>query len=384
VLIALEPAPTPANDPNPTSARAAASTPAPPQAAPRRDPEIIRTSAKPAADGPSGRRRVALPPGCPIARVGDEIITYHDIEHAIRDNISKLSVPRGFDTAGQMELLNYVNKVKIDILESLIDRSLLAQEAKRNISDPKMLARINEEADKIFHDNEIVPLERKHNVKTEEQLKERLAASGRSLDAMRQSFRQMFLAESFIQQKLRDKVSVELPDLLKYYNEHVSKHEFDRPALIRWRELVVEVGQHESREAARRKANDLLEALKRGGHLATLARTQSEGPAASRNRGGLMETSPGGYSVVPVNDALVSLPIGHTSGVIEGPQSFHIVKVESRRGAGPASFEEVQDQIKPIVQNEKIRLARTEFISKLRRKTMITVYSAKKRAEARN
>ena len=39
---------------------------------------------------------------------------------------------------------------------------------------------------------------------------------------------------------LKDKVKVELPDLLKYYDEHVKKHEFDRPALITWREIVVE------------------------------------------------------------------------------------------------------------------------------------------------
>ena len=127
-----------------------------------------------------------------------------------------------------------------------------------------------------------------------------------------------------------------------------------------------------------------MEALKRGEDLAKLARSQSDGPTGSRNRGGLMETSPGGYAVVPVNSALMSLPIGQISGVIEGPQSFHIVKVENRRPAGPASFEEVQDKIKPIVQNQKILAERTAYINKLRRKTLITVYSAKKSAALHN
>ena len=48
-----------------------------------------------------------------------------------------------------------------------------------------------------------------------------------------------------------------------------------------------------------------------------------------------------------VNQALESLPIGKISDVIEGPDGFHIVTVEWRRPAGPASFEEVQDQIRP-------------------------------------
>src|SRR5262249_26650049 len=134
----------------------------------------------------------------------------------------------------------------------------------------------------------------------------------------------------------------------------------------------------------RRKADGLLEALKRGEDFATLARTQSDGPTSSRNRGGLMETSPNGYAVAPVNSALLSLPLGQVSEVIEGPQSYHIVLVENRRPAGPASFEEVQDKIKPVVQKQKIREEQTAFINKLRQKTLITVFNTKKSTDARN
>ena len=62
-----------------------------------------------------------------------------------------------------------------------------------------------------------------------------------------------------------------------------------------------------------------------------------------------MHTTPGSYAVKPINDALGSLPLGQVSGVLEGPESFHILMVENRRPAGPASFEEVQDQIKPML-----------------------------------
>ena len=202
---------------------------------------------------------------------------------------------------------------QLDTLEGLIDRCLLVQEAKRNISDKKMLDSVNKAADEMWHDNDVLPLERKFNVETELQLKEKLAGQGRSLDTMRQSFRQSFLAETYIRQKLRDRVNVELPDLLKYYNEHLNTREFDRPAQIKWRELVVEVAKYESLAAARRKADGLLEAIKKGEDLAKLARASSDGPTGSRNQGGLMETSPGGYAVAAVNSALLSLPIGQVS-----------------------------------------------------------------------
>jgi parvulin-like peptidyl-prolyl isomerase len=147
---------------------------------------------------------------------------------------------------------------------------------------------------------------------------------------------------------------------------------------------VVEVPKYESRAVARRTADDVLEALKRGEDFGKLARTRSDGPTSSRNRGGLMETSPGGYGVAEVNRAIESLPIGQVSGVIEGAESFHIVKVEGRRAAGPASFEEVQDRIKPIVQNLKFQTESAGYINKLRRQTPITIYSPNKAKKPQN
>jgi peptidyl-prolyl cis-trans isomerase SurA len=368
--------------PGPASAPARAS-PSPAtsaSASPRRDSQVVRTSTSDSSGDATDRRRLPLEPGCPIARVGDEIITYHDLVLATRERLPRNLVSPGqeFDSHQQMELINHINRIKIDTLESLIERSMLFQEAKHHIKDPKVLSRINEDADKFWHDNEIVPLEREYNVDTEQQLKERLARQGRSLDAMHQTFRQLHLSRGYLHEKLKDKINVELPDLLKYYDEHVNKHEFDRSAQITWRELTVEIAKHPSRETARKKAEELLQRLQQGADFATLARAESDGPTSSRNRGGLMETSPGGYAVREVNQAIESLPLGRCSGVIEGPESFHIVKVERRRAAGPASFEEVQDLIKPIVQNQKFQRESAAYISKLRRRTPITIYSPTK------
>ena len=57
------------------------------------------------------------------------------------------------------------------------------------------------------------------------------------------------------------------------------------------------------------------------------------------------------------------------SGILEGPTSFHIVRVENRRPAGPASFEELRPKIRPMLFEEKVKTERTAFISKLRERT---------------
>ena len=87
-----------------------------------------------------------------------------------------------------------------------------------------------------------------------------------------------------------------------------------------------------------------------------------------------MHTTPGSYAVETINKALDTLPIGQLSEVIEGPDSFHILKVENRRPAGPASFEEILDKIKPILERKRAHEEQTAFLKKLKRNAIITDY----------
>jgi peptidyl-prolyl cis-trans isomerase SurA len=64
--------------------------------------------------------------------------------------------------------------------------------------------------------------------------------------------------------------------------------------------------------------------------------------------------------------------LNQVSTVLEGPTSLHIVRVENRRAAGPASFEEVQDQIRRKVMSDKMHKARDVFIARLKRDALIS------------
>jgi parvulin-like peptidyl-prolyl isomerase len=361
-----------------TSARTAApGRPAPP----RLDREVIQTGLQKKSRAPelkNVREFLEKGAGGPVARVGDEIITFHDLRQAIGEKLKEKpqlqAELRSMTDADPREANRMRDYLVRQILEDLIDQSLLAQEAKRHVKDAKMLDRVNEEADKIFEEITVAPLKRQFNVDSTTKLKERLADQGRSLDAMRRSFRQIFLGESYLRERIKDRMKVDLPDQLKYYHEHKVTKDFDRPAQTTWRELVVETSRYPNRERARQKAVALLERLKAGEDFAKLAMGESDGPERSRKTGGLMQTSPGGYGVAVVNQALDSLPIGQVSEVLEGPSSFHIVKVEGRRAAGPASFGEVQKKIEPVLANNKLRTERTAFIEKLHHTTLIERY----------
>jgi peptidyl-prolyl cis-trans isomerase SurA len=341
-------------------------------------------------------------PGRPLAKVGEEVVTYHDVMGVVLQHRAYEQLRNAHQTGGpaeKREAEKQITMMKIAVLEDLINRSLLAQEAKRHITKRKegatMLNSIYDEADQRFRESEVLPLQRKFNLDNEAQVREKLAEQGWSLSEMQQSFRQRYIGEMYLYSILRDKVKVELPDMRKYYSEHAKKHEFDRPALITWREIVVEPvksapatgakddtkipfeGDSINLAAARGEAIAILERLRKGEDFATLAKKESDGPAASRSHGGLMETSPGGYGIPAVNKALETLRLGQVSDLIEGPDGYHIVKVEKRRAAGPSTFEELQSKIKPLIENEKSNAERLALITKLRKNNFIKIYNAK-------
>ena len=333
----------------------------------RRDTQIVRTSLqRPISEPrPTSLGQDAKSADQIAAEVGNEVITLQDLGVAYREHCRNNHIEtKQISPQESKDLARF-------ILNRLIDRTLLVQEAKHVIKDPKHFDQFMEVADKYWREEELPPLEYHHAVDTEQLLREKLKEQGISLETMHQTFRQRFIAENFLHSELKDRMNADLPDQLRYYSEHVREHDFDRPAQITWRELVVEVGKYPNRDVARQKATSLYEKLRRGTNFEQLARTESDGPTSSRDQGGLMQTSPHGYAVPAVNAALKALPISQVSGILQGENSFHIVKVQERRAAGPASFEEVQDKIRSAILERKFQEERAAYIAKLRQKAFI-------------
>ncbi len=337
--------------------------------------DLVAQPAKPASS--SKKHRAA---GRPVARVGDEVITFHDLVVATQERVRKLDKmqpPNNLTPEQQAMRHREIEMLAHQTLKDLVDQMMIAQEFKRKIKDAKMIDRLNGEADNVWRAEELPLLYREYKVDNEVALREKMNEQNRSLDALQRSFRQLFMAQTYLHHELKDRVKVELPDLLAYYNEHLGSREFDRPASVTWREVIIERKNYRNEQEARARADAILARLKKGEDLANVARQDSEGPMASRRLGGLMVTAPGSYRVQSVNQALESLPLGKLSDVIEGEDGYHIIRVERRRAAGPATFEEVQDEIKPILTRRKQEAETVAFLTRLRERTTIrTIFDA--------
>jgi parvulin-like peptidyl-prolyl isomerase len=328
------------------------------------DPEVKTAALDPTTVHSELPSRVVFSAGRAVAKVGDEIITRRELDFAQREFLK--SIPGADRSISREERVLLAHQS----LNKLIERSVVTQEARRTLKDPKKIKSFMEGADKVWMDEELPPLLRKTGAVNIHELKAKMEREGESLDDARESYRQDFLAKNFLQMKLIPKMKVELPEMRKYYDEHIN--DFNVPAEIAWREILIEVGKSSNPEDARRKAESILERLKRGEDFANIARAESDGP--NKAEGGLWRLEPKSYAVPTVTSALEILPAGEISGILEGPKSFHIVRVENRRPAGPESFAAVQDKIRQILHAEKIHKESSAYLDSLRNKTVVINY----------
>jgi peptidyl-prolyl cis-trans isomerase SurA len=337
------------------------------QPQPIRDPNVQRTGLDSAAANSAAqlqsevRARHLKTAGKAAATIGDDVITLHELTAAVRERFK--SIP-----PNQRPSKDQINMVAASVLNDMIDRSILFQEAKREIKKPEQMQSILSKADEFWREEDLPGLLKRYAAENEYALKQKLEESGQSLDQIREAYRENFVAQGYMKAKVGPRISVALPEMRRYYYEH--QHDFDRPPLVTWREIVLDFDKFASRAQARERADAVLARLRRGEDFARVAASDSQGP--NRAKGGLWETSPGGYAVASVNSALESLPIGQISQVIEGPTSYHIVRVEARRAAGPAPFGDVQDNIKRTLFEQKSQHEINAFIEKLRKQTFIT------------
>src|SRR5262249_30425311 len=141
------------------------------------------------------------------------------------------------------------------VLNDLIDRSIVLQEARRELKDAKRYKTFMDMADKVWMDEELPPMLRKTAAANIYELKVRLIERGESIEDVREQFRLEFLSKGYLEQKLSPKLKVELPEMHEYYLAHLK--DFELPARVTWREVVVEVGKCKSRAEARARADAL-------------------------------------------------------------------------------------------------------------------------------
>lgn len=156
--------------------------------------------------------------------------------------------------------------------------------------------------------------------------------------------------EQLLASEVLSRVAVTPEEVAQHCREHLS--DYDTAEMVVLRQVVVPTS-NEARDIRRRL-------LREPRSFEALARTQSRGPEASA--GGLMGTFARGELPPELEKAAFDLAAGETSEIVATPLGHHVLRVDERRPARPATPEECAERVEPSLKRGKADRAVREFV----------------------
>lgn len=245
----------------------------------------------------------------------------------------------------ERELYNEMIKQGGDrLLETLIDQKLVEQAAKEaniQVTDKQ----VQERLDKLIEE-----------MGGKEAFQSTLAMYGISEDVLRQDVRTQLMLE----QLLGDRIEVTEEEIQAYFESN--KEMWGEQEQIRARHILVED------EAT---AQEVLDKLNAGESFEELAKQYSTDPS-NRDKGGDLGFFPRGVMDLAFEQAAFALEPGETSGIVKSSFGYHIIRVEERKEAQPAKFEDHKERIREQLHNQKLESESTAWLAERREQSKIT------------
>ncbi|RMG18129.1 MAG: hypothetical protein D6729_07505 [Deltaproteobacteria bacterium] len=145
-------------------------------------------------------------------------------------------------------------------------------------------------------------------------------------------------------EQIQKKLETDMDAVKTWYEEN--KFRYERPKRVRARHILIkpEGDDDAAREAARKKAEELLARVKAGEDFAKLATEYSMDPG-SKDKGGDLNWFGPGVMAKPFEEAAFALGPGEVSDVVETRFGYHIIKVEEVQEATKKSLDEVKEEV---------------------------------------
>jgi len=179
-----------------------------------------------------------------------------------------------------------------------------------------------------------------------------LAQMGSNYEQVIEMIREMDLVRSLIEQKISPSIQVSDEEVASFYAEHPEMFKTD--AQVHARHIIFAAGEDADAgtvATAGAKAEKARERALAGEDFAELAREVSEGPSAPT--GGDLGFFTHEQMVPAFADAAFALEPGQISGVVRSPFGFHVIRVEEKRPAGTPPLDEVSDDLRSMLVQQK-------------------------------
>jgi len=286
------------------------------------------------------------------AVVNGTVITQKEFDIELNQVKRRISQGRKAVSDAQLE------KIKNDILESLINRELLYQQSREK-------GVVVEE--KIVEDY-LSSLKQKYP--NQEEYEKALKDFNMSENGLKLKVKMGYAIQKFIDMQIADKVAVSEKESKAFYDVHPEF--FKQPEKVKASHILIKLdpdAEESEKASAKEKIENIQKKLKEGKDFAALAREFSEGP--SKDSGGDLGFFTRGQMVPPFEDAAFSLKTGEVSDLVVTRFGYHLIKVTENSAAQTIKFEDAKEKIVQHLKQEGTKKELQLYIENLRKTASI-------------
>jgi len=246
------------------------------------------------------------------------------------------------------------------ILDNLIDRELLLQQAKslKMAVPPQQVDTQMEQLVQRFP--------------SKEAFEQALAAQNFTMDALKKDVEGQMLRQQLVKKEVLDKVNVNAREVQTFYDQH--KDKYVEAEQMRARHILIRVPQEVSpadEAKLKSKADDALERAKTGEDFSALAKELSDD--GSKENGGDLGFFPRGRMVPAFEEVVFALPPGQISDIVRTQFGYHIIKAEEHKTGRALAFDEAKAQVQEDLTQEQTYTRYQKYVAGLRSKAKVEV-----------
>ncbi len=307
-----------------------------------------------------------------IARINNQIVTRTEYIRS-RDQLKQEIQQQNPTNADR----TFAEKQR-DVLRDLIDQQLLLQKGKDLgiTGDTELIKRLDE-------------MRKQMNLETMEELEKAAEAQGASYEEFKQNMRNQIITQRVISQEVGSHLALNKEDEKKFYEQH--RAEMERPEQVRLSEILIapktpvkpaagpdgkpepptDAETQAALDAAKAKAQDLLDQIHKGAKFDELAKKHSEGPSAKD--GGDLSYFKRGTLSKELEDKVFALKAGEVTDVIRTKQGYVILQATEHQTAGIPTMKEVEPRIQDALYMQKLQPALRSYLATLREEAFIDI-----------
>ena len=291
----------------------------------------------------------AIYPGAAV-RVNDEMVSNQRFQGFYTEYRNTKGVAVGA-RGDQLELLKQLRREAMDLM---IEQTLVGQAAEEAgiEADPAEVEKQVEELRSVFDNDDGFRMKLQDDGFTEESYRDHIA--------------RMISAKIYLDRIRADARDVSDAELERFYEEN--ERRLTLPEQVRVRHILLTwkpLGTQDDRAAIHKQMEPILERARDGENFAELAKQLSD-DYATKEYGGDTGLFPRGTMVPAFEEVAFALEPGEISDPVETVFGVHILRLEERRESRLLPLDEIREQLRELVREEKMEAAVQEKIGELR------------------